>query len=65
MTAHRYEVLHYPGDVTARVHTGQIFGCDDFGRPYEVIDAEYQHGHTTVHLQYATTETLRAAEVTA
>lgn len=58
----RYEVLHYPGDVTARVRPGQILGCDEFGRPYEVIDAEYQHGHTVVNLQYATAETLRAAQ---
>lgn len=81
-----YQVLHYRGDVTGadKAQPGALLGGDEFGRPYEVIDAEYTppathgDGHfdgdgctfpalghflwsgTTVHLQYATPETLRA-----
>lgn len=81
----RYEVLHYRRDVTSSAQPGQILGHDEFGRPYEVLDAEYTppqthaEGHfdgdgctfptpghfarsgTTVNLQYATPENLRAA----
>jgi hypothetical protein len=59
-----YELLHYRGDVTSRALVGQILGCDEFGRPFEIIDAEYQPevDTTTVFLQYATAETLRAAQ---
>ena len=57
----RYEVLHYPGDRTAAIYAGQIIGHDEIGRPYAVLDADYQHGHTTVHLTYATTEQISAA----
>ena len=82
----RYEVLHYPGDVSGsdQAQPGALLGCDEVGRPYEVIDAEYTppgthaeghfdgdgctfptEGHflpvrTTVYLQYATAETIRA-----
>jgi hypothetical protein len=39
-----YEVLHYRRDVTGwdTAQPGRILGHDEFGRPYEVIDAEYE-----------------------
>lgn len=69
----RYEVLHSPGDVTGaeQAQPGALLGHDEMGRPYEVLDAglEYfcPHGtdhprcqvRTSVHVQYATPETLR------
>lgn len=61
----RYEQLHYRGNVTGadRAQPGQILGHDELGRPYEVLDAEYEpdSGRTTVNLQYATPDNLRAA----
>jgi hypothetical protein len=60
----RYEVLHYPGDLTGaeQMQPGRILGHDELCRPYEVLDAEYDPatGRTAVHLQYASTENLRA-----
>lgn len=69
MTA-RYPVLRYPGNVTGsdQAQPGVILGWDEFGRPYEVIDAEFvpdgshfgEPAHTDVFLQYATPEAIRA-----
>ena len=63
----RYEVLHYRGDLTLDVREGQILGCDEVGRPYMTTDAEYDASTdtTTVFLEYASTEALRAAGATA
>lgn len=51
MTDH-YRLLRYRGRVD--VAPGQPLGCDVFGRPYEVIDADYDEATdtTTVHMQY-------------
>ena len=59
----RYEVLHYRGDLTHDALPGVLLGFDELGRRYEVLDAEYdaEIDRTTVHLQYATEETLRTA----
>jgi len=38
----RFEVLHYPGDLTDRILAGQVLGADEFGRPFEVLDVERQ-----------------------
>lgn len=61
----RYGVLHYSGDLTGSegLHPGGILGHDELGRPYEVLDAEYDAAtnRTTVNLQYATADNLRAA----
>lgn len=83
----RYEVLHYLGDLTGSesLQPGRILGHDETGRPYEVIDAEFEpasahaeghfdgdgctfptEGHllparTTVQLQYASVDNVRAA----
>jgi|tagenome__1003787_1003787.scaffolds.fasta_scaffold20467155_2 hypothetical protein len=60
----RFEVLHYPGNVTGadKAQPGALLGGDETGRPYEVIDAEYMPGDdfTAAHLTYASTDTLRA-----
>lgn len=72
----RYQLLRYRGDAAAAARPGDVLGCDDLGRPYEVVDAEVEvrycngrshgtcecHGHTrtTVHLQYATPDSIRA-----
>jgi hypothetical protein len=39
----RYEVLHFPGDLTdhPQAQPGQILGSDEMTRPYEVLDAEF------------------------
>lgn len=70
----RYEQLHYPGDVTGSedAQPGRVLGGDEFGRPYEVIDAVYEPcepgcdlhgtcGRTTVNVQYAVAENIVAA----
>lgn len=65
----RYEVLHYPGDLTGReeLAPGRLLAHDEVGRPYEVIDTEYEPGdwpdwpgRTTVNLQYAGSDALKA-----
>jgi hypothetical protein len=65
LIAQRYEELHYPGDVTGsdQAQPGALLGHDELGRPYEVLDAEYDAAadRTTVNLQYATPANLRAA----
>lgn len=38
----RYEVLHYPGDLTASVRPGQILGADEAGWFFQVLDVERQ-----------------------
>jgi hypothetical protein len=60
----RYEILHYRGAVEKGVSAGQLLGYDEVGRPYAVIDAEYQPevDITTIFLQYATPEQIRAAQ---
>ena len=59
----RYEALHYRGDVEEAASNGELLGYDEGGRPYAVIDAEYQpeSDTTTVFLQYATPEQIQAA----
>ena len=66
-----YPCLRYPANVTGAevCQPGQLLGWDEIGRPYEVIDAEFipdaegsETGHTNVFLQYATPETIRAAQ---
>lgn len=44
MSGTRYEVLRYRGNVTGadQAQPGRVLGCDEFGRPYEVIDAEFE-----------------------
>jgi hypothetical protein len=72
----RYEALHYPRDLTEHenLQPGRILGHDEIGRPYEVIDAELEivwpqgqdapsRARTTVNLQYAGTEALKAEMV--
>jgi hypothetical protein len=65
VSGQRYEVLHYRGNVTGSdtAQPGALLGADEFGRPYEVIDAEYDpdSDRTTVQLQYASPESIRAA----
>jgi hypothetical protein len=62
-TATRYGLLHYPGDVTADVHEGQLLGHDEAGRFFAVIDAEFDpvKRRTAVHLQHASPDQIRAA----
>lgn len=55
-----YEILHYPGDVTDAAVEGKLLGEDELGRPYEIIDSEFDGERTTVHLKYASKETLKA-----
>lgn len=59
-----FGLLHYRGDVTGAhlAQPGSLLGCDEAGRPFEVIDAEYDPAAdgTSVHLQFATPDTLRA-----
>lgn len=64
MSNDRYGLLHYRRDITSSVREGQILGCDEVGRPYAVLDAEYepQTDMTTVHLAYATAEQIKAAQ---
>lgn len=38
----RYELLHYRGDLTPDIHEGDLLGTDEVGRPYAVIDAEFE-----------------------
>lgn len=40
----QYAVLHYRGDVTGAelAQPGAILGHDEAGRPYEVLDAEFE-----------------------
>jgi hypothetical protein len=56
--------LHYKGDKTQNeaVQPGKLFGRDETFRLMEVIDTEYDPttDRTTVHLQWARPETLRA-----
>lgn len=35
-----YPVLRFRGDITNDLLPGQILGTDEFGRPFEVLDAE-------------------------
>jgi hypothetical protein len=62
VSGQRYGLLHYPGDVTAGARPGMVLGCDELGRPYEVLDAEYDSAtdRTSVHLQYASPDNVRA-----
>lgn len=56
-----YKMLNYRGDLTRTAEVGMILGEDEFGRPYEIIDADYdaESNMTQVHLQYATEDSLR------
>lgn len=40
----QYSVLHYRGDLTGseQAQPGAILGHDEAGRPYEVLDAEFE-----------------------
>lgn len=57
-----YGVLHYAGDVTAadQVQPGMLLGTNELGVPWEVLDAEFDGQRTTVQLQTATPDAIRA-----
>jgi hypothetical protein len=44
----RYELLHYPGDVTGSdgAQPGTVLGHDEAGRFYEVLDASFERCST-------------------
>lgn len=58
-----YQLLHYRGDLTKAAKPGMLLGYDAVYMPYEVLDAEYdpELNQTTVHLQSASADALRAA----
>lgn len=59
----KYGLLHYLGDLTPTITPGHLLGHDELYRPFAIIDAEYDAAsdRTTVHLQTATAEQLKAA----
>lgn len=59
----KYGLLHFRGDLRQYLREGQILGHDEEFRPFAVIDADYDAdaNQTTVQLQTATAEQLKAA----
>lgn len=60
----QFGILRYAGNITGSddVQPGRLLGHDEVGRPYEVVDAEYDPAadKTAVQIQYATVEALKA-----